>query len=1827
MKKVYLLCCLCCFLLGGFAQTIIEPDNGGGFDLGNTFAANGWIAVNSSANKWVVGTATAYSAPNSAYISSDGDVNNYSYDNSTAHISHFYRQVTIPPNANNVLLNFWRQGNVEIDENFLVSDGLEVYVDSTRTVPIADQLPGGEAVLVWPQYTDNPLYSFQSTNLAAFSGRTVFIIFTWKNNGNSIGKGPPSSVDGLSLTYCINNINYNLTGGGGFCTGSDGAPVGLAGSVVGIKYQLYLDDVPVGDPVNGTGAPIEFGPQNGIGNYTVIGTSGTCTYLMPGSVDVIENSLPIAVAGNNSPLCSGGTLNLSASGGSSYSWNGPQGFSSSDQNPIVPGVLPAASGVYTVTVTDDNGCASNANTDVIINPGVALALSSAVGTDAQTTCVNTPVVNITYATTGATGATFSGLPAGVIGNWSGNVVTISGTPTVSGVFNYTINQSGGCTVTTGGSITVTTSNTIILSSGTGTDGQSSCTNTAITPITYATTAATGATFSGLPAGVSGNWSANTVTISGTPSEAGTFNYTVTLTGGCGNITATGSLTVLPANTIALTSAPGTDGQAICVNTILTDISYETTGATGATISGLPVGVSGIWANDVITITGSPSVTGTFNYLITLTGGCEAVTSGGVIIVNPVNTYTLTSAAGTDAQTICVNTPITPVTYSTTGATGVSVVGLPNGVIANWNTNVITISGTPLEAGTFNYTLTLTGGCGEITISGSLSVIGTNNISLSSAAGTDAQTVCANTPLVNITYVTTGATEATFNGLPTGVSGSWAGNVITISGTPASAVGSPFAYTITLTGGCGNITASGNINVTPAASVALSSAPGTNAQSLCKGTSITNITYSLNNLTGAVVSGLPAGVTATPGIGTLTISGTPTETGLFTYVIVTSGGCGPVNESGTITVQGETVSLTSGEASPSLCANTLMTDIVYTMGGTASSASVTGLPAGIAYMVSGNTITISGTPGNSASGPYTYLVTVSGSCASTTVTGIVTIQSSAAAGTVSSVAACSGSSGSLVLSGNTNDPIRWEYTTDTTIATWTNIANTGVSQAFTGITVPTFYRAVTGSACGNIFSTTGMVAIRNYWTGTDINDPTDWDTPANWSDGLVPSSLCLDVFIPNTPNKPVLKAASVAAVTNLHIAAGATVTVYGLLQIAGTISNNGILDITIGTLELNGTSGAQNIHGGLFKDSTVKELIISNDVNVANTLKDTLNITGTLSFGMPAAHLNTGNNITLKSTKTVTANLATLAAGNTITGNVTVERYINIGAGNHAKAWEFLATPTKGQSVFDSWMEKGLTPVGYGTQISGTGTGFDLVSAAPSMKYYDPLSPSEWKGITNTGDQVYNPKGYMIFVRGDRSVNGTTVTAPTPTTLRTTGQLITGTFTLPVAPNSQASIGNPYASAIDMRKVMLDKTSNIDEFFTVWNSNLGGSFGYGIFVTYLRSGSDYINVPGDGTVNNYIQSGQAFFVQNTSSAAGSMTFKETSKATSNSGFVPVFRPQGLSGRTAQLRTNLFAIAKDGTKTLVDGTLQQFADDFSNAADDLDAVKTYNSSENLYIWSGGKELIVERKQLPATDDTVFYKVARLKLQDYRLEFTAGDMPRDGLQAYLEDTYLASRVPLNITGKTEYSFSVTTAAASYAADRFRIVFKGVEKVLPVKITSLNAVENNRKVAVQWTVENERNIKAYEVQRSADGFNFIALTAAEALNSGVHRSDYHFVDAGPVQGYNYYRIKTIDVDNTTSLTHTVKVLISNVSGKIAIYPNRITDGIVHLQLVNQPGGKYGLRLLNHLGQLILKKEVNHLAGSSTQQIQWDYNLAHGMYKLEVTRPDGSTEVLNLVY
>jgi len=162
---------------------------------------------------------------------------------------------------------------------------------------------------------------------------------------------------------------------------------------------------------------------------------------------------------------------------------------------------------------------------------------------------------------------------------------------------------------------------------------------------------------------------------------------------------------------------------------------------------------------------------------------------------------------------------------------------------------------------------------------------------------------------------------------------------------------------------------------------------------------------------------------------------------------------------------------------------------------------------------------------------------------------------------------------------------------------------------------------------------------------------------------------------------------------------------------------------------------------------------------------------------------------------------------------------------------------------------------------------------------------------------------------------------------------------------------------------------------------------------------------------------------------------------------------------------------------------------------------------------------------------------------------------------------------------------------------------------------------------VENEVNMKQYEVEKSINGTQFTTMSIKPASANSGRSAIYFVTDANPVEGYNYYRVKSMDINSTIAYSPVVKVLMGSLRQDITISPNPVADGKIHLQLMNQPGGRYGIRLLNKPGQVILSKEINHAGGSSTELIKPDYNLAHGIYQLEVTNPDGSVKNINVLY
>ena len=508
---------------------------------------------------------------------------------------------------------------------------------------------------------------------------------------------------------------------------------------------------------------------------------------------------------------------------------------------------------------------------------------------------------------------------------------------------------------------------------------------------------------------------------------------------------------------------------------------------------------------------------------------------------------------------------------------------------------------------------------------------------------------------------------------------------------------------------------------------------------------------------------------------------------------------------------------------------------------------------------------------------------------------------------------------------------------------------------------------------------------------------------------------------------------------------ATLTIQGNLNKTGTAT----FAHNTGTLLVNGTA-AQTY-------SSVNPIMafynFTNSNTTAFTVNDSLAVLKELLLP-DGAKLNLGTgDVILKSSDTLTANIATIGTAviSYAAGRFVVERFINTGTG-HARTWQFLSVPTSGQTINAAWQEGGVAgsnpKPGYGTQLTnplGTGAGYDLASLATSVKTYI-SSVDKWDtGPANTGNAIANPKGYMLFVRGDRTV--ASGSGSSPTILRTRGTIFTGTQpTMAVSANQLESIGNPYASAIDLRKLRLTSSNLTNEVY-VWDPTLGGSYGFGRYRSLTWDGSHYLVIPSGGTYPgpfvDTLQSGQAFFVK-ADNTTGSVQFTEAAKVSGGSRLVNLRFPGIFPGKKSLLSANLSSVKSIGSKELQDGAIVIFSPAYSEKVDTQDGTKLVNAGENAGFIREGRLLVIERRPVPKVQDTLHLYLSGTKVQAYNWTFNLENMHAPGRKVYLWDRFTNTKTELNLTGSTSVYFAVDNRPASATADRFKIVFS-IERPRP--------------------------------------------------------------------------------------------------------------------------------------------------------------------------------------
>ncbi len=343
---------------------------------------------------------------------------------------------------------------------------------------------------------------------------------------------------------------------------------------------------------------------------------------------VVINSLPVVSAGNDGPVCEGGTINLSGgtNGMSSYTWSGPGGYSNLTQNPQITNIALSNAGTYTLEIVDVNGCVNSITTDVVVNANPTITASS-----------NSPICE-------GSSIVLSSVPAGGSGTydtfaWTGpdsfsvstqNSTIVTSSLSNSGDYYITVTDDNGCSsaATDMTTVVVTEKPTVTLSYN-----NPVCLNTELV-------------LTAAPTGGSGNyvnyvWTKGGVVISGENgstltiasaalSDAATYGVSVEDDSGCISDEVTEIVVI---NSLPVVSA-GNDGPVCEGGTI--NLSGGTNGMSSYTWSG-PGGYSNLTQNPQITNI-ALSNAGTYTLEIVDVNGCvNSITTDVVVNANPIIT--------------------------------------------------------------------------------------------------------------------------------------------------------------------------------------------------------------------------------------------------------------------------------------------------------------------------------------------------------------------------------------------------------------------------------------------------------------------------------------------------------------------------------------------------------------------------------------------------------------------------------------------------------------------------------------------------------------------------------------------------------------------------------------------------------------------------------------------------------------------------------------------------------------------------------------------------------------------------------------------------------------------------------------------------------------------------------------------------------------------------------------------------------------------------------------------------------------------------------------
>lgn len=151
----------------------------------------------------------------------------------------------------------------------------------------------------------------------------------------------------------------------------------------------------------------------------------------------------------------------------------------------------------------------------------------------------------------------------------------------------------------------------------------------------------------------------------------------------------------------------------------------------------------------------------------------------------------------------------------------------------------------------------------------------------------------------------------------------------------------------------------------------------------------------------------------------------------------------------------------------------------------------------------------------------------------------------------------------------------------------------------------------------------------------------------------------------------------------------------------------------------------------------------------------------------------------------------------------------------------------------------------------------------------------------------------------------------------------------------------------------------------------------------------------------------------------------------------FLPQAQTTVRSKIGVQLLLNTNPGPQNTADGVVAFFADNFSKSVGNEDSYKFFNPDENLAIRCNETLLSIDGRPTIQVADTLKLVMWKFRQKSYYLKINASNFA-PAIKAVVKDNYMHKEIEINLSSATLVPFNITNDSASFAKNRFSIVFK---------------------------------------------------------------------------------------------------------------------------------------------------------------------------------------------